>query len=113
MALLGTLGEQGPGWDGVVWAKVCVGHLRMSSGGGPWAPPRTPQKYQARGAEHPRTGQVGAIWKGIGVPGSPEATVGGCGEAGWPQAVTASLRPAPWLGSTTNHFQSCRQICCF
>lgn len=48
MALLGTLGEQGPGWDVLVWAKDCVGHLRMSSGGGPWALPRTSQKDQAR-----------------------------------------------------------------
>lgn len=64
-------------------------------------------------AEHPRIGQVGAIWEASGAPGSPEATVGGCGEPDRPQAVTASLRPAPWLGSTTNHFQSRRQICCF
>lgn len=51
MALRGALGEQGPGWGGLVWAKVHVGHLRTSSGGGPWAEPRaawTPQRYQAR-----------------------------------------------------------------
>lgn len=115
-------GEQGPGWSGLVWAKVCVGqgqavvgvpglsqglcgHLRG-----------TRQGHGLEGypeAEHPRTGQVGAIWEASGVPGSPEATMGGCGEPGRPQAVTTSLRPAPWLSSTTNHFQSRRQICCF
>lgn len=63
--------------------------------------------------EHPRISQVGAIWEANGVSGSPEVMMGGCGEPGCPQAVTASLHPAPWLGSTTNHFQSCRQICCF
>lgn len=56
---------------------------------------------------------MGAIWEANGVSGSPEVMMGGCGEPGCPQAVTASLHPAPWLGSTTNHFQSCRQICCF
>lgn len=48
---VGALGEQGPGWGGSVGAKVHVGHLRTSSGGGPWAEPRAvwaPQRYQAR-----------------------------------------------------------------
>lgn len=51
MALLGALGEQGPGWGGLAWAKVHVGHLKTSSGASPWAEPRAvwvPQRYQAR-----------------------------------------------------------------
>lgn len=49
--LVMALGEQGPGWGSLVWAKIRVGHLRTSSGRGPWAEPRAlwaPQRYQAR-----------------------------------------------------------------
>lgn len=45
--LVMALGEQGPGWSGLVWAKVRVRHLRTSSGRGPWAV-WAPQRDQAR-----------------------------------------------------------------